>query len=231
MLFLNDNANVATLVQLQALGVSISMDDFGTGYSSLSYLRSFPIDKIKIDKSFITDIGHNADCAAIIRAITGLGRSLNIPVLAEGVETSQQLEYLDEGGMRAISGLLFQQAASDGANSRVFRLRPVGKPDRRVKGADGACDRLELVDKAVCVAFVVALIRRPAAIPQEGPHAETIAVLADGLGPRFGPANRRQPSTELRANLITESRRAFFPLLATTASQTPTRVIPAAKTP
>ena len=109
VLFLNDNANVATLVQLQALGVSISMDDFGTGYSSLSYLRSFPIDKIKIDKSFVTDIGHNADCAAIIRAITGLGRSLNIPVLAEGVETSEQLEYLTKEGCEQFQGYFFSK--------------------------------------------------------------------------------------------------------------------------
>jgi EAL domain-containing protein (putative c-di-GMP-specific phosphodiesterase class I) len=109
VLFLNDNANVETLVQLQALGVSISMDDFGTGYSSLSYLRSFPIDKIKIDKSFVTDIGHSADCAAIIRAITGLGRSLNIPVLAEGVETSQQLEYLAKEGCEQFQGYFFSK--------------------------------------------------------------------------------------------------------------------------
>jgi diguanylate cyclase (GGDEF)-like protein/PAS domain S-box-containing protein len=109
VLFLNDNANVTTLVQLQALGVSISMDDFGTGYSSLSYLRSFPINKIKIDKSFVTDIGHSADCAAIIRAITGLGRSLNIPVLAEGVETSQQLEYLTKEGCEQFQGYFFSK--------------------------------------------------------------------------------------------------------------------------
>jgi len=109
VLFLNDSANVETLVQLQALGISISMDDFGTGYSSLSYLRSFPIDKIKIDKSFVTDIGHNSDCAAIIRAITGLGRSLKIPVLAEGVETSQQLEYLGKEGCEQFQGFFFSK--------------------------------------------------------------------------------------------------------------------------
>ena len=80
-------ANLAILHQLRELGVSISMDDFGTGYSSLSYLRSFPFDKIKIDRSFVKDLAQRSDCVAIVRAISGLGRSLNITTTAEGVET------------------------------------------------------------------------------------------------------------------------------------------------
>jgi len=80
-------ANVAILHQLRELGVRISMDDFGTGYSSLSYLRSFPFDKIKIDRSFVKDLAKRSDCLAIVRAISGLGRSLNITTTAEGVET------------------------------------------------------------------------------------------------------------------------------------------------
>src|SRR5664279_504693 len=85
-------ANLAILHQLRELGVSISMDDFGTGYSSLSYLRSFPFDKIKIDRSFVKDLAQRSDCVAIVRAISGLGRSLNITTTAEGVETVDQLD-------------------------------------------------------------------------------------------------------------------------------------------
>jgi EAL domain-containing protein (putative c-di-GMP-specific phosphodiesterase class I) len=70
------------------------MDDFGTGYSSLSYLQSFPFDKIKIDSSFISGLDGNAQCAAIVRAAIGLGHGLNLPVIAEGVETESQMEFL-----------------------------------------------------------------------------------------------------------------------------------------
>ncbi len=77
-------ANLSILHQLRELGVSISLDDFGTDYSSLSYLRSFPFDKIKIDRSFVKDLAKRSDCGAIVRAISGLGRSLNITTIAEG---------------------------------------------------------------------------------------------------------------------------------------------------
>jgi diguanylate cyclase (GGDEF)-like protein/PAS domain S-box-containing protein len=103
-------ANLAILHQLRALGVSISMDDFGTGYSSLSYLRSFPFDKIKIDRSFIKDLADRSDCVAIVRAISGLGRSLNITTTAEGVETTDQLDWLRAEGCNEVQGFLFSAA-------------------------------------------------------------------------------------------------------------------------
>jgi diguanylate cyclase (GGDEF)-like protein/PAS domain S-box-containing protein len=103
-------ANLAILHQLRELGVSISMDDFGTGYSSLSYLRSFPFDKIKIDRSFIKDIAERSDCVAIVRAISGLGRSLNITTTAEGVETMGQLDWLRTEGCNEVQGFLFSAA-------------------------------------------------------------------------------------------------------------------------
>ena len=103
-------ANLAILHQLRELGVSISMDDFGTGYSSLSYLRSFPFDKIKIDRSFVKDITERPDCVAIVRAISGLGRSLNITTTAEGVETTDQLDWLRNEGCNEVQGFLFSAA-------------------------------------------------------------------------------------------------------------------------
>jgi diguanylate cyclase (GGDEF)-like protein/PAS domain S-box-containing protein len=103
-------ANLTILHQLRELGVSISMDDFGTGYSSLSYLRSFPFDKIKIDRSFVKDLAERSDCVAIVRAISGLGRSLNITTTAEGVETVDQLDWLRAEGCNEVQGFLFSAA-------------------------------------------------------------------------------------------------------------------------
>jgi diguanylate cyclase (GGDEF)-like protein/PAS domain S-box-containing protein len=103
-------ANLAILHQLRELGVRISMDDFGTGYSSLSYLRSFPFDKIKIDRSFVKDLSDRPDCVAIVRAISGLGRSLNIRTTAEGVETVDQLDWLRNEGCDEVQGFLFSAA-------------------------------------------------------------------------------------------------------------------------
>jgi diguanylate cyclase (GGDEF)-like protein/PAS domain S-box-containing protein len=103
-------ANLAILHQLRGLGVSISMDDFGTGYSSLSYLRSFPFDKIKIDRSFVKDLTERSDCVAIVRAISSLGRSLNITTTAEGVETVDQLDWLRAEGCNQVQGFLFSAA-------------------------------------------------------------------------------------------------------------------------
>ena len=100
----------ATLHALRALGVRISMDDFGTGYSSLSYLRSFPFDKIKIDRSFVHNIGDNTDSQAIVRAIVSLGSSLGIKITAEGVETESDLAYLKAEGCTEGQGYLFSKA-------------------------------------------------------------------------------------------------------------------------
>ena len=83
----------AVLRRLKALGIRIAMDDFGTGYSSLSYLQAFPFDKIKIDQTFISNLSHNSQSATIVRAVIGLARGLEVPVIAEGVETREQLEF------------------------------------------------------------------------------------------------------------------------------------------
>jgi EAL domain-containing protein (putative c-di-GMP-specific phosphodiesterase class I) len=95
---------LAILRRLKALGVRIAMDDFGTGYSSLSYLQSFPFDKIKIDQAFIANLGHSEQAATIIRAVIALGRGLDLPVVAEGVETREQLDFLAAENCNEIQG-------------------------------------------------------------------------------------------------------------------------------
>ena len=97
---------VSILRRLKALGVRIAMDDFGTGYSSLSYLQSFPFDKIKIDQTFIANLERNAQSAAIVRAVLGLGRSLDLVTVAEGVETQAQLAILRSEGCDEMQGYL-----------------------------------------------------------------------------------------------------------------------------
>jgi diguanylate cyclase (GGDEF)-like protein/PAS domain S-box-containing protein len=101
---------LATLHALRALGVRISMDDFGTGYSSLSYLRSFPFDKIKIDQSFVRDLGANRDVQAIVRSIISLGIGLGVTITAEGVETEAELSCLRAEGCHEGQGFLFSRA-------------------------------------------------------------------------------------------------------------------------
>ena len=100
------NNAIETLERMRALGLSIALDDFGTGYSSLGYLKKFPIDKIKIDRTFISDLETNPDDAVIISAIIGLSNSLGMTPLAEGVETERQLHLLKEAGCNQIQGFL-----------------------------------------------------------------------------------------------------------------------------
>ena len=102
---INDFARaVSILRRLKLLGVSIAMDDFGTGYSSLSYLQSFPFDKIKIDRTFIANLTDNHYSATIVRAVIGLGRGLDLPVMAEGVETAEQLAFLARKSCDEVQG-------------------------------------------------------------------------------------------------------------------------------
>jgi EAL domain-containing protein (putative c-di-GMP-specific phosphodiesterase class I) len=107
VLLQDDRAVLDLLHQIRALGVRISMDDFGTGYSSLGYLRSFPFDKIKIDRSFVHELGKKEDCLAIVRAVTQLGADIGMLTIAEGVETDEQLDMLRVEGCNLVQGYLF----------------------------------------------------------------------------------------------------------------------------
>jgi len=106
LLIKDANGALAILQELKALGVQISMDDFGTGYSSLSYFRMFPFDKVKIDRSFVADMIANPQARAIIRSVIGLGHGLGVPVVAEGVETAEQLAALRDEGCDQVQGYL-----------------------------------------------------------------------------------------------------------------------------
>ncbi|MGC1092230.1 MAG: GGDEF domain-containing phosphodiesterase, partial [Pseudolabrys sp.] len=126
VLLQNTFTTLATLHELRKMGVQIELDDFGTGYSSLSYLRSFPFDKIKIDRSFIQDLSNGAEPRAIVNAVAGLAKCLNMTSTAEGVETQQQMDVLQAIGCTEMQGYLFSHARP--ANEiRQFFQRTVDK--------------------------------------------------------------------------------------------------------
>jgi EAL domain-containing protein (putative c-di-GMP-specific phosphodiesterase class I) len=120
LLLTDAETTLRMLHELRASGIGISLDDFGTGFSSLSYLRSFPFDKIKIDKSFIHDIVNSDGSRAIVKAVIDLGRSLGISTTAEGVETEAQLELVLRQGCNEIQGFLFSTPLPAAAVSRML---------------------------------------------------------------------------------------------------------------
>jgi predicted signal transduction protein with EAL and GGDEF domain len=120
VLMQNTFNTLATLQKLRGLGVQIALDDFGTGYSSLSYLRSFPFDKIKIDQSFVQDLANGSEPLAIVNAVAGLAKSLNMVSTAEGVETRQQRETLQAVGCVEMQGYLFSKARPPAEIERMF---------------------------------------------------------------------------------------------------------------
>jgi diguanylate cyclase (GGDEF)-like protein len=109
---INDPARALSILRrLKSIGVKIAMDDFGTGYASMSSLQSFPFDKIKIDQTFVSGIGKNAQSAVIVRAVIGLGKALGIPVIAEGVETEDERLFLMREGCEEVQGYLIGRPA------------------------------------------------------------------------------------------------------------------------
>ncbi|MDB5439822.1 MAG: MHYT/PAS-family protein, partial [Caulobacteraceae bacterium] len=135
-LFADPQGALDNLRRLKALGARIAMDDFGTGFSSLSTLQSFPFDKLKIDKSFVEKIHMDERGTAIVRAVLGLGRSLGIPVTAEGVETEQQRQFLREEGAATLQGYLIgRPTPAEGLDQWTRAETAAVKPKRARKAA------------------------------------------------------------------------------------------------
>ena len=119
------------LTRLRALGVHVDLDDFGTGYSSLSYLHRFEMDAIKIDRSFISNIGEQGENAEIVRTIVGLARSLDMAVIAEGVERPGQVAILRSLGCEQVQGFLYSPPLTPDAVRALFKQARVSDPRRR----------------------------------------------------------------------------------------------------
>lgn len=117
------SSNLAEVFDLRNLGISISIDDFGTGYSSLGYIKTLPIDHIKIDRSFVTDISSNIQDQSIVEAIIAMSQKLGIQNIAEGVETLEQLEFLQEQGCEEIQGYYFHRPLSVDALVTLLRAQ------------------------------------------------------------------------------------------------------------
>ena len=119
-LFLDHASDVMEMLnRIKALGVRVAMDDFGAGYSGLASLARFPFDKIKIDRSFVSQLTEDADVAAIVSAIVALGRTLSVDVTAEGVETSEQVTLLKAAGCSIVQGFLFGVPKRDTSTPRA----------------------------------------------------------------------------------------------------------------
>ncbi|WP_298239574.1 cell division protein ZapA [uncultured Bradyrhizobium sp.] len=132
VLLYNADAVIEVLRQLKAIGVSLAMDDFGTGYSSLSYLKRFPIDTIKIDRSFTTDLPQSKDAASITRAIIAMAQSLDMRTVAEGVETEDQLGFLSLNACDAVQGFYFSPALpAEQVGAMLAENRPLTVPRLR----------------------------------------------------------------------------------------------------
>ncbi|HYD82051.1 MAG TPA: EAL domain-containing protein [Paucimonas sp.] len=122
----NIESAIAVVTELKALGIRIAIDDFGTGYSSLSYLKRFPIDKLKIDQSFVRDLTSHSDDAAITQAIIAMARQLGMRVIAEGVETAEQLDFLRRNQCDEAQGYLFSRPLAAEAMTRYLACREAG---------------------------------------------------------------------------------------------------------
>ena len=117
----DSNSTAAVLQSLSDLGVRIALDDFGTGYSSLSHLKRFPIDTLKIDQSFVRNLGADPDDASIVSAVIGMGKGLQIRVVAEGVETREQLAFLRKRGCPEGQGFYFSRPVSAREFTQLLR--------------------------------------------------------------------------------------------------------------
>jgi EAL domain-containing protein (putative c-di-GMP-specific phosphodiesterase class I) len=134
--------SVDILERLSRMGVVVSVDDFGTGYSSMSYLRRFPIDKLKIDRSFITNVMTSADDASIVQAIISLAHGLRLKVVAEGVETAEQVTFLQRLGCDQYQGFYFSKPVNAAGFEAMLRGPDAPEAESSANEADRTHSRL-----------------------------------------------------------------------------------------
>jgi EAL domain-containing protein (putative c-di-GMP-specific phosphodiesterase class I) len=194
-------AILATLHQFRELGIQIAMDDFGTGYSSLSYLRRFPFDRIKIDQSFVRDLGKQPDCMAIVRAVAALGGDLGMAITAEGVETRQQLDTLERAGCTEIQGYLFSRPVP---GSQVMDL---------LRTMSNTEDVVPLF-RRTCRAAQADRDRGRSTGPLRGAQLPRQRVSRATDGPLVGSNRRRAPEFRLHQALEHDSARRGNPIAA-----------------
>ena len=142
--------SVDTLERLSRMGVIVSVDDFGTGYSSMSYLRRFPIDKLKIDRSFITNVMTSADDASIVQAIISLAHGLRLKVVAEGVETADQVAFLQKLGCDQYQGYYFSLPVSAAAFEAMLRGPDAPEAESTANAAERTHSRLAIPAEYLC---------------------------------------------------------------------------------
>jgi diguanylate cyclase (GGDEF)-like protein len=180
---------VCKLLRLKELGISISVDDFGTGYSSLSYLKHLPIDTIKVDRSFVRDIVHDPDDAAIVDAIVAMARSLKLNVIAEGVETREQLEFLTQRKCQQVQGYYFARPL-DPQQFEAFIAGGMATGDMSVSTPDAAPENIGL---------------RPQSCPEEPVLADesgaSAIVISEFIGDISIPVSPAHPGDNLAAVL------------------------------
>jgi EAL domain-containing protein (putative c-di-GMP-specific phosphodiesterase class I) len=127
----NPDLTADILLDLKNLGISVAIDDFGVGHSSLSYLKRFPIDALKIDRSFVKDITREGNDGAIVSAVIAMAKAMNIRVIAEGVETDEQLKFLREHGCFEFQGYLFSRPLPAEALTEMMHSASAGAYTRR----------------------------------------------------------------------------------------------------
>jgi EAL domain-containing protein (putative c-di-GMP-specific phosphodiesterase class I) len=137
------HALVGALNALSRAGIKIDFDDFGTGYASLTHLKEYPVDRIKLDRSFISQLPHDRESLGIVRAVISLAHELDKEVIAEGVETAEQAELLADMGCNFLQGYLFSKPMPAAAAGEYLRRRP--EPKRRLMGR---CDVVRLDSRA-----------------------------------------------------------------------------------
>jgi diguanylate cyclase (GGDEF)-like protein/PAS domain S-box-containing protein len=160
----DSGTSIAIMQELKQIGVSLSLDDFGTGWSSLSYLRQFPLDRIKIDRSFLRDVGTHSSAEAVVRSILNLGRNLGLSCVAEGVETTEQLTYLKSQKCAEMQGYLYSVPLPAGDCGALMLAKSAVGTRHRSRASAG-------------------MVREPGiAIATRGPAVKTFAAKIQGSG-------------------------------------------------